>query len=70
MRDGRQEITTFRIVNRWGQVVYETADTDAEGWDGTFAGRAQDMGVYQYYIKYRCLDGLFYEMKGDVTLIR
>jgi hypothetical protein len=51
-------------------VVYETADTDAEGWDGTFAGRAQDMGVYQYYIKYRCLDGLFYEMKGDVTLIR
>jgi gliding motility-associated-like protein len=70
MRDGRQEITTFRIVNRWGQVVYETADTDAEGWDGTFAGRAQDMGVYQYYIKYRCLDGVFYEMKGDVTLIR
>lgn len=70
IRDGRQDIVTFRIVNRWGQTVFESGSTDTEGWDGTFAGKAQDMGVYQYYIKYKCLDGLFYEMKGDVTLIR
>jgi gliding motility-associated-like protein len=70
MRDGRQEIVTFRVVNRWGQVVFESANTDTEGWDGTFAGRIQDMGVYQYYIKYRCLDNKYYELKGDVTLIR
>ncbi|MDI9320149.1 MAG: gliding motility-associated C-terminal domain-containing protein [Phycisphaerales bacterium] len=70
LRDGRQDIVTFRVVNRWGQTVYETANTDSEGWDGTFAGKAQDMGVYQYYVKYRCQDGVYYERKGDVTLIR
>ncbi|MBL7710847.1 MAG: gliding motility-associated C-terminal domain-containing protein [Chitinophagaceae bacterium] len=70
LRDGRQDIVTFRIVNRWGQVVYESANTDLEGWDGSFAGRPQDMGVYQYYIKYRCLDGSMNELKGDITLIR
>lgn len=70
IRDGKQDIVIFRVANRWGQIVYETANTDAQGWDGTFAGRDLDMGVYQYYIKYRCLDGKDYEMKGDVTLIR
>lgn len=70
IRDGRQEIITFRVVNRWGQVVFESANTDTQGWDGMFAGKIQDMGVYQYYIKYRCLDNKMYELKGDVTLIR
>lgn len=70
IRDGRQDIVTFRVVNRWGQVVFETASTDTQGWDGTFAGKMQDMGVYQYYIKYKCLDNNYYEKKGDVTLIR
>lgn len=70
IRDGRQDIITFRIVNRWGQVVFESASTDGNGWDGTFAGKIQEMGVYQYFIKYRCLDGGIYEKKGDVTLIR
>lgn len=70
IRDGRQDIVTYRIVNRWGQVVFESANTDSQGWDGMFAGKPQDMGVYQYYIKYRCLDGVYYEKKGDITLIR
>jgi gliding motility-associated-like protein len=70
IRDGRQDIVIFRIVNRWGNVVFESASTDGEGWDGTYANRPADMGVYNYYIKYRCLDGVIYEQKGDVTLIR
>lgn len=70
LRDGRQDIVVFRIANRWGQVVFETATTDTEGWDGKFGGKDMEMGVYQYYIKYRCLDGVYYEKKGDVTLIR
>lgn len=70
IRDGRQDIIVFRIVNRWGNVVFESASTDGNGWDGKFAGRPEDMGVYNYYIKYRCLDGVIYEQKGDVTLIR
>lgn len=67
---GRQEIITFRIVNRWGNEVFESATSDNRGWDGTYGGKPQDLGVYNYYIKYRCLDGNVYEKKGDVTLIR
>ncbi len=70
IRDGRQDIAIFRVANRWGQVVYESSNTDQEGWDGTFGGKPQDMGTYQFYIKYQCLDGIYYEKKGDVTLIR
>lgn len=67
---GHQEIVMFRVVNRWGNQVYESANTDDDGWDGTWKGVPQDMGTYNYYLKYKCLDGNTYEMKGDVILIR
>ncbi len=63
------QITSFRVVNRWGQTVFETGD-ETTGWDGTFNGRPQDMGTYYFYVKYKCADGNFYEEKGEVTLIR
>jgi len=66
---GNHKIQTFRIVNRWGNVVFETAD-ESVGWDGTFGGAKQDMGTYFYYLKYRCVNGKDYEMKGELTLIR
>ncbi len=58
----------FRIQNRWGQTVFESANNNME-WDGTFGGVPQDMGVYFYVIKFDC-DGKSFEKKGDVTLIR
>nr|HQE11660.1 gliding motility-associated C-terminal domain-containing protein [Flavipsychrobacter sp.] len=66
---GHQKISLFVVKNRWGQQVYEGLD-DRWGWDGTFAGKAQDVGVYFYYIKYKCADGKYYEDKGEVTLVR
>lgn len=67
--DGNHQITTFRILNRWGQVVFETAN-EKVGWDGTFGGTQQEMGTYYYYLKYRCVNGTEIEKKGEVTLIR
>ncbi len=58
----------FRVVNRWGQTVFETPNT-TEAWDGTMNGVPQDIGVYYYYLKYDC-GGKTMEAKGDVTLIR
>ena len=58
----------FQIVNRWGQLVFETTNTNG-AWDGTFNGVPQDMGVYFYFLKYDCA-GKTLEAKGDVTLIR
>lgn len=66
---GHHSMSSLRVVNRWGQVVYETADA-RRGWDGTFGGKPQDMGVYYYHIRYKCSDGKDYEQKGEVTLIR
>ena len=66
---GHQSISLFVVKNRWGQQVYEGLN-DRWGWDGTFAGVAQDMGVYFYYIKYKCTDGKYYEEKGEVMLVR
>ena len=68
--NGHQEIRTFRIINRWGQVVYETKE-DRAGWNGQYNGKDQDVGTYYYFISYRC-DGSdeFLEQKGEVMLVR
>jgi gliding motility-associated-like protein len=66
---GKHKISVFRIQNRWGQTVFETAD-DTRGWDGVYNGRQQDMGTYFYYIKYQCADGNYYEDKGELILVR
>ncbi len=66
---GHHGITAFRIVNRWGQNIFES-DNELRGWDGKVNGVPQDMGVYYYYVKYKCDNGKFYEKKGELTLIR
>jgi gliding motility-associated-like protein len=66
--NGYHNFHVFRIVNRWGQTVFEDANSNPK-WDGTNNGVPQDMGVYFYYIKYDC-GGQTIEESGDVTLIR
>ncbi len=57
------------VINRWGEKVFQTTKTD-EGWDGTYQGKEQPMGVYTYYINYRSLEGVPIEERGSFTLIR
>ncbi len=67
---GHHDVATFRIINRWGQVVFESKD-ERGGWDGTFNGREQDMGTFYYYFKYRCSEsGAYLEQKGEFILMR
>jgi gliding motility-associated-like protein len=65
---GYHRYHTFRVANRWGQVVFESANNKVE-WDGNYNGVPQDMGVYFYYLKYDC-GGKTMEQSGDVTLVR
>jgi gliding motility-associated-like protein len=58
----------FLIVNRFGQVVFQTYNPNI-GWDGTFNGSRQDMGTYYYYLSYGC-DGKWLEQEGDIFLLR
>jgi gliding motility-associated-like protein len=62
------KLHNFSIANRWGQIVFQTCNLN-DGWDGTFNGIQQDLGVYFYHILYEC-DGKQHEKKGDLTLIR
>ncbi|OSZ78412.1 hypothetical protein CAP35_09190 [Chitinophagaceae bacterium IBVUCB1] len=62
------DLRSLKVVNRYGQIVFETAD-ERRGWDGTLNGKPQDMGSYFYYINYRC-DGKILEEKGEFILVR
>ena len=66
--NGYHKFHAFRIVNRWGQTVFESDDSNPM-WDGNFNGVPQDIGTYYYYIQYDC-GGNTIEAKGDCTLIR
>jgi len=65
---GYHHFHVFRIMNRWGQIVFSSENNDAR-WDGNYNGVPQDMGTYYYYLKYDC-GGKTFEKKGDLTLIR
>ena len=59
----------MKIFNRLGETVFHTTVQDI-GWDGTYNGVEQDMGVYFYYFKGIFSDGTSVERKGNITLIR
>lgn len=66
---GNATLKTFAIFNRWGQKVFETSDIN-EGWDGTFGGKPQPMGVYVYIVEAVTPTGRKFVKQGNITLIR
>jgi gliding motility-associated-like protein len=66
------KVTKFsmQILNRWGQLVFETTAVNGRGWDGKFNGKDQPGGVYIYLIQ-TTLDNTYTEdYNGNVTLMR
>jgi gliding motility-associated-like protein len=59
----------WRIYNRYGQIVFQS-NTPSQGWDGTYNGTAQPIGVYSYTLEATFEDGAKTTKKGDITLIR
>lgn len=59
----------FRVYNRWGQLMFESA-SPYYGWDGKFKGELQPMDVYAYTLIVAFGDGTTITKKGDITLIR
>lgn len=64
-----QKLSAFRVFNRWGSLVYESADI-AKGWDGTDKGKACELGTYYYMISLIYPDGSVKHYKGEVILMR
>jgi gliding motility-associated-like protein len=67
---GNISIREFLIFNRWGQLVYEGAVDDLEGWDGTFKGEPASSDTYVYSAILEYPNGAVDIIKGDVMLIR
>ena len=67
-------IKTFRIFNRWGEVVFEKANFNANdassGWDGTFKGAKLNPDVFVYTIDIICENNTILSYKGNIALIR
>lgn len=59
----------FRIYNRWGQLVFQSTNQDI-GWDGSYQGNPQPMGVYVYTVEAEFSNGKRATRKGDLTLLR
>jgi gliding motility-associated-like protein len=66
---GTATLRYFRVFNRWGVKVFETSDIN-KGWDGTFNGAPQPMGVYIYTVEAIANTGKIFSKQGNVTLLR
>jgi gliding motility-associated-like protein len=60
------------IFNRWGELIFQTEDVDIP-WNGAGVEEgkyfSQD-GIYAYTIRAEGVDGRFYDLKGDVVVLR
>jgi hypothetical protein len=66
---GIASIQYFRIFNRWGQIVFNTARA-GDGWDGSVDGKAQTGGSYVWMVQGTSYTGKTIFKKGVMTLIR
>jgi gliding motility-associated-like protein len=62
-------LTSLRIYNRWGEVIFEALDI-MEGWDGTCRGMEQAIGAYAYLMTGTDVSGGAVSLRGNVTLVR
>ena len=71
---GISQIKSFRIYNRWGQLLFERSDISindaANAWDGSYLGSMPRPDVYVYIIDAFCDTGAPINIKGDVTIIK
>lgn len=66
---GITRIEYFRVFNRWGQLVFQTADA-GRGWDGTIAGKPQATGTYVWMAQGVDYTGRIVVRRGTAILIR
>jgi gliding motility-associated-like protein len=67
-------IKSMRVFNRWGEMVFEKTNFNANdpsaGWDGTYKGKLLTPDVYVYVVVVLCHNAVVNEIKGNVTLLR
>jgi gliding motility-associated-like protein len=66
---GVRSINYFRIFDRYGKVVFESA-TATPGWDGRFNGKDMPLDTYVWVVEAVTTSGIKLVERGAVTLIR
>ncbi|HXC03540.1 MAG TPA: gliding motility-associated C-terminal domain-containing protein [Bacteroidia bacterium] len=66
---GCVEQVDFSIYNRWGEKVFESKDLK-QCWDGTYAGKPMNSGVFVFYLTATLTDGRKVKQKGTINLIK
>lgn len=59
----------MEIYDRWGKLLFTSNDVE-QSWDGTFKNVPCELGVYNYKITYKGVDGKVNEKTGSITLVR
>jgi gliding motility-associated-like protein len=71
---GLFKIKTLRIFSRWGEVMYEKSNFNANdasaGWNGTYKGAVLTPDVYVYTIDVLCDNNTVLTLKGNVALLQ
>ncbi len=66
-------IKTFRIYNRWGELIYEANEIPPGesqfGWNGMHNNVLAEMDVYVFYVEIELKNGRTFSEEGHVTLI-
>lgn len=60
---------TFRILNRWGEILFETNDLNL-GWNGLYKDKPVQQDIYVYDMIYFDTDKKWYQMRGTFYLVR
>lgn len=70
---GIGKINSFRIYDRWGNIVFSkfnfTPDDRTGAWDGRIKGDNAPQGIYTYFVEMSCNENTFTQ-KGTVNLLR
>lgn len=64
-----ESVTSFKIFNRWGELIYESTGKDAS-WDGKINGYEAPIGSYLYEVQYIDGIGRFGSKTGQVNIVR
>ncbi|MFO7823876.1 MAG: gliding motility-associated C-terminal domain-containing protein [Cyclobacterium sp.] len=60
----------FWVFNRWGELLYFTADVNSRGWDGRHKGIEMPVGNYLYKLIYTDKKGVENQKTGPFSLVK
>lgn len=67
-------VKSFRIFNRWGEVVFERTNFNPNdpkfGWDGKVRGVPASPDVFVYTAEVVCDNNVIYTYKGNTTILK